>query len=136
MVYLDAKSDTYLEEVSSCNIFVVKGKSIKTPPLSGTILPGVTRKSIIDLARMRGYTVSEEPVSVTEALAADEVFTTGTAVVLAPVGSITYKGNKRQYGKEGEVGSTAMEMYNALTRLQAEEEPDPFSPPWVVPAFK
>lgn len=40
MVYLDAKSDTYLEEVSSCNIFVRKGKTIKTPPLGGTILPG------------------------------------------------------------------------------------------------
>ena len=43
VVYLDAKSDTYLEEVSSCNIFVVKGKTIRTPPLMGTILPGVTR---------------------------------------------------------------------------------------------
>jgi len=44
VVYLDATSDTYLEEVSSCNIFIVKGKTIKTPPLSGTILPGVTRR--------------------------------------------------------------------------------------------
>ena len=44
VVYLDAKSDTYLEEVSSCNIFIVKGKTIKTPPLQGTILPGVTRR--------------------------------------------------------------------------------------------
>lgn len=79
VVYLDAKSDTYLEEVSSCNIFVVKGKSIRTPPLSGTILPGVTRKSVIELARSRGYTVEEEMVSVTEAMEADEVFTTGEA---------------------------------------------------------
>ena len=44
VVYLDAKTDTYLEEVSSCNIFCVKGKHIKTPPLQGTILPGVTRR--------------------------------------------------------------------------------------------
>ncbi len=46
VVYLDAKSDTYLEEVSSCNIFMVKGKTIKTPPLQGTILPGVTRRYV------------------------------------------------------------------------------------------
>ena len=48
VVYLDAKSDTYLEEVSSCNIFVAKGKTIKTPPLMGTILPGVTRRSVCE----------------------------------------------------------------------------------------
>jgi branched-chain amino acid aminotransferase len=73
VVYLDAKTDTYLEEVSSCNIFVVKGKRIATPPLTGTILPGVTRRSIIELARSRGYEVEEVPVSVEEAMAADEV---------------------------------------------------------------
>lgn len=80
VVYLDAKTDTYLEEVSSCNIFVVKGKTIKTPPLSGTILPGVTRKSVIELARSRGYTVEEVPTSVHEAMEADEIFTTGERV--------------------------------------------------------
>ena len=117
VVYLDAVSDTYLEEVSSCNIFVVKGNTIKTPPLQvtllaclwiafcllskrapdpdvtsqGTILPGVTRKSVLELARLRGYKVEEAPVSVEEAMASDEVFTTGTAVVLCAVGSLTYK---------------------------------------------
>jgi hypothetical protein len=68
VVYLDAKTDTYLEEVSSCNIFVVKGNTIRTPPLAGTILPGVTRASIIELARSKGYEVKEEPVSVHEAM--------------------------------------------------------------------
>lgn len=68
VVYLDSKTDTYLEEVSSCNIFVVKGKTIKTPPLSGTILPGVTRESILQLAATRGYVVQESPVPVLEAL--------------------------------------------------------------------
>lgn len=57
----------------------------------GTILPGVTRKSVIELARLRGYTVEEEPISVHEAMEADEVFTTGTAVVLCAVGSLTYQ---------------------------------------------
>lgn len=57
----------------------------------GTILPGVTRKSVIQLARLRGYNVEEAAVSVEEAMNSDEVFTTGTAVVLCAVGSLTYK---------------------------------------------
>jgi branched-chain amino acid aminotransferase len=121
VVYLDAISNTYLEEVSSCNIFVASGKTIKTPPLKGTILPGmragiscariqtnhsvahcsstvllrragVTRRSVVTLLQDMGYTVLEEDVSIDEAMAADEVFTTGTAVVVSSVGSITCKG--------------------------------------------
>lgn len=131
VVYLDAKTDTYLEEVSSCNIFVVKGKKIKTPPLSGTILPGVTRRSVIELARSRGYEVEEVNVSVTEAMQADEIFTTGTAVVLSPVGSLTYQGERRQFGEPGVPGKTALELYDALTGLQQEKYPDTFG--WVHP---
>ena len=59
--------------------------------VQGTILPGVTRKSVMELARMRGYEVEETPVSIHDAMDADEVFTTGTAVVLSSVGSLTYK---------------------------------------------
>lgn len=59
--------------------------------LQGTILPGVTRKSVIELAQLRGYTIEEEAISVHEAMEADEVFTTGTAVVLCAVGSLTYQ---------------------------------------------
>jgi branched-chain amino acid aminotransferase len=129
VVYLDAKTDTYLEEVSSCNIFVRKGKTIKTPPLGGTILPGVTRDSIIQLARRLGYEVHEEPVSVHEAMEADEVFTTGTAVVVCSVGSLTYKGNRRSYVEDGAAGSTALELYTALTQLQTAQAEDPFG--WV-----
>lgn len=57
----------------------------------GTILPGVTRKSVIQLARQLGYEVEEAPVTIIEAMAADEIFTTGTAVVVSAVGSLTYK---------------------------------------------
>lgn len=131
VVYLDAKTDTYLEEVSSCNIFCVKGKTIKTPPLHGTILPGVTRRSVIELARTRGYTVSEEPVSVHEAMEADELFTTGTAVVVCSVGSLTYHGNRRQFVEGGQPGKVALEIYTSLTDLQTEKAEDPFG--WVVP---
>lgn len=129
VLYLDAKHDKYLEEVSSCNIFVVHGKTISTPPISGSILPGVTRRSIIQLARARGYTVNEERVSIDAAMEADEVFTTGTAVVLSPVGSLTYNGKKREFGKNGEPTPVALELYDALTGLQQERIKDEFG--WV-----
>lgn len=91
MLYLDARSDTYIEEVSSCNIFIVKDKVIRTPGLIGTILPGVTRASLIELARSKGYEVREEAVSIDDAMDADEVFTCGTAVGVSVVGSLSYK---------------------------------------------
>lgn len=79
-------------QVSSCNIFVVSGNTVRTPPLQGTILPGVTRNSVLTLLQDMGYEVLEQPVSVDEAMEADEVFTTGTAVVVSSVGSITCQG--------------------------------------------
>ncbi|KAH9317177.1 hypothetical protein KI387_018946, partial [Taxus chinensis] len=90
VIYLDAINKKYLEEVSSCNIFVVKDNIVSTPSLHGTILPGITRKSIIEVARSRGYEVQERLISVDELFDANEVFCTGTAVVVSPVGSITY----------------------------------------------
>lgn len=60
---------------------------------------------------------------------ADEVFTTGTAVVVCSVGSLTYRGNKKSYVAEGAAGSTALELYNALTQLQTGQAEDPFG--WV-----
>lgn len=68
--------------------------------VQGTILPGVTRDSVIEIARSRGYEVIEEPVKVTEAMEADEIFTSGTAVVICSVGSLTYKGTRKTYAKE------------------------------------
>eukprot|EP00798_Chlamydomonas_sp_ICE-L_P012521 gene12521-15737_t len=131
VVYLDAKTDTYLEEVSSCNIFVVKGKTIRTPPLCGTILPGVTRRSIIELATMRGYTVEEVPVSIHEAMEADEVFTTGTAVVVCSVGSFTYQGKRKDFTDGDTPGAVTLEIYTALTDIQTERADDPAN--WIVP---
>ncbi|KAJ6989763.1 branched-chain amino acid aminotransferase 2 [Populus alba x Populus x berolinensis] len=117
VLYLDCVHKKYLEEVSSCNIFVVKGNSISTPAIKGTILPGITRKSIIDVARSQGFQVEERPVTVDELLDADEVFCTGTAVVVSPVGSITYKGKRVSYGEEG-FGAVAQQLYSVLTKLQ------------------
>ncbi|PPD91298.1 hypothetical protein GOBAR_DD11760 [Gossypium barbadense] len=120
VLYLDCVHKKYLEEVSSCNIFVVKGNVISTPAIKGTILPGITRKSIIDVARSQGFQVEERFVPVDELLDADEVFCTGTAVVVSPVGSITYKGKRVPYGVDG-FGAVAQQLYSVLTRLQMDE---------------
>ncbi|XP_002530599.2 branched-chain amino acid aminotransferase 2, chloroplastic isoform X1 [Ricinus communis] len=117
VLYLDCVHKKYLEEVSSCNIFIVKDKVISTPAVKGTILPGITRKSIIDVARSQGFQVEERPVAVDELLDADEVFCTGTAVVVSPVGSITYMGRRVSYGESG-FGAVSQQLYTVLTRLQ------------------
>ncbi|KAL2551927.1 Branched-chain-amino-acid aminotransferase 5 [Forsythia ovata] len=124
VLYLDSVHKRYLEEVSSCNVFVVKGNVISTPAIKGTILPGITRKSIIDVARSQGFQVQERFVTVDELLNADEVFCTGTAVVISPVGSITYLGKRVTYGSDG-VGVVSQKLYSSLTSLQmglAEDE--------------
>lgn len=117
VLYLDCVHKRYLEEVSSCNVFVVKGNVISTPVIKGTILPGITRKSIIDVARSQGFQVEERLVAVEELLDADEVFCTGTAVVVSPVGSITYLDKRITYGNDG-VGRVSQQLYSALTSLQ------------------
>ena len=125
VLYLDAVHNTYVEEVSSCNIFAVFGKTIVTPSL-GTILPGVTRKSIIDLARSQGFEVEEAPLAIDRVMReADEVFTTGTAVVLSPVGYLEHGEESREY----KATSVAMSLYEALTGIQKAERDDLFG--WI-----
>lgn len=123
VMYLDARENKYIEEVSSCNFFMVKGKTIATPALQGTILPGITRRSICELAAARGFTIEERNVSIEEVMEADECFCTGTAVVVAPVGSVTYKGKKALF-QNGAVGPVAQAMYDELTGIQQGRLPD------------
>ncbi|KAK4599169.1 hypothetical protein RGQ29_009295 [Quercus rubra] len=115
VLYLDSVYNKYLEEVSTANIFVVKDRIISTPVLGGTILPGVTRKSIIEIACSQGFQVEERLVSVDEMLDADEVFCTGNAICLLPVGSITYMGRRVLYG---ETGVVSQQLFSALSNIQ------------------
>ncbi|XP_031392005.1 branched-chain amino acid aminotransferase 2, chloroplastic-like [Punica granatum] len=103
VLFLDAVTGKYIEEASSCNIFIVKGDTISTPAIAETILPGITRKSIIDIALDFGYQVQERLIVVEELTEADEVFCTGTAVGVVPVGSVTYQGKRFEYGIEAVV---------------------------------
>lgn len=117
VLYLDSLTKKNLEEVSSCNIFIVKGNTISTPATQGTLLPGITRKSIIDIARGLGYQVEERTVPVEDLTEADEVFCTGTAVVVSPVGSITYQGKRLEF-KTGE-NTIAQKLHYTLTGIQS-----------------
>ena len=86
--------DRYIEEVGAANFFCVKNDVLYTPELTGTILPGITRDSVIQLARSFGYKVIEEKVSAEFAMDADEAFCCGTAAVISPIGSIMHDGKK------------------------------------------
>ncbi|TYI28237.1 hypothetical protein ES332_A05G230700v1 [Gossypium tomentosum] len=116
VLYLDAVNRKYLEEVSSCNIFIVKGNRISTPAISGTILQGITRKSILEIARDHGYQVEERAIPVDDLGDADEVFCTGTAVGVAPVGSITHRNRRIEFKTEGSL--ICKELYSTLVGLQ------------------
>lgn len=125
VIYLDAVDHKYVEEVGAANFFCVKDSVLYTPELTGTILPGLTRDSIIEIARHRGYEVIETKVSAEFAMDADETFCCGTAAVISPIGSITHGDKKTIYG-DGDVGSITRELYNSLTGLQTEMAGDPF----------
>ncbi|CAN1185211.1 Branched-chain-amino-acid aminotransferase 2, chloroplastic [Linum perenne] len=116
VLFLDSVEKKNVEEASACNIFMVKGNVISTPAAEGTILPGITRKSIIEIANDHGYQVEEGVVPVDKLLEADEVFCTGTAVVVAPVTSITYRDQRVEY-KTG-TGTVTWELYSTLVGIQ------------------
>ncbi|XP_062105984.1 branched-chain amino acid aminotransferase 2, chloroplastic-like [Humulus lupulus] len=116
VLFLDSVNGKYVEEVASCNIFMVKGNVVSTPALHGTILPGITRKSIIDIALSFGYQVEERMIPVEELLEADEVFCTGTAVIVNPVSTVTYENKRVTYNIGKEVVSH--KLYETLTGIQ------------------
>ncbi|CAN7122639.1 unnamed protein product [Brassica rapa subsp. narinosa] len=116
VLFLDAATGRNIEEVSTCNIFVVKENIMSTPPISGTILPGITRKSISELARDIGYQVQERDVSVDELLEAEEVFCKGTAVVVRAVESVTFYETKIKYITGENALSTKLHVM--LTNIQ------------------
>ncbi|KAG5391024.1 hypothetical protein IGI04_032565 [Brassica rapa subsp. trilocularis] len=116
VLYLDSVKKKYLEEASSCNVFVVKGRTISTPATNGTILEGITRKSVMEIASDQGYEVVEKSVHVDEVMEADEVFCTGTAVGVAPVGTITYQDKRVEYETGDE--SVCQKLRSVLVGIQ------------------
>ena len=124
-IFLDASERKYIEEGSSCNIFFyLKSGELVTPELGDTILPGITRASIIELARDRGVRVSERKIAIEEALdCAKECFVSGTAAGAVPLTSITYQGKKVVFGNGAE-GEFTAEMRNTIKGIQYGALPD------------
>lgn len=133
VLWLDAIEGRYVEEVGAMNIcFVYEGSKIVTPPLTGSILPGITRKSVIELGRDLGYEVAEEPVDVHQMLAdvqsgkITEVFGCGTAAVIAPVGKFGFK-DEAYVINDNQPGAVSKHLYDELTGIQYGRIPDRFN---------
>jgi branched-chain amino acid aminotransferase len=124
-VFLDAKEQKYIEEGSSCNIFFyLKSGELVTPELGDTILPGITRASIIELARDRKIKVSERKISIDEAIESTrECFVSGTAAGATPIDSLTHKGKKTVFNG-GKVGELTAELRDTLKGIQYGTVPD------------
>jgi len=124
-IFLDAKNQTYIEEGSSCNIFFyLKSGELVTPDLGDTILPGITRLSIMELARDRGIKVTERKISIDEALdQGRECFVTGTAAGAMPINSLTHNGKKAVFN-DGKTGELTAELRDTIKGIQYGTLPD------------
>lgn len=124
-VFLDAREGKYLEEGSSCNIFVrMRSGELATPELGDTILPGITRASIVELARDRGVAVNERRVSIEEVFSeGTECFVTGTAAGVTPIESLSHQGKKIVFNG-AKVGELSAELRDTLKGLQYGKLPD------------
>ena len=136
VLWLDGIEQQYVEEVGAMNIFFVIDGELITPMLSGSILPGITRDSVIALAKMWNLKVAERKISITEIVDAhaagrlEEIFGSGTAAVISPVGEIKY-GERIITVGEGKVGPMAEKFYKTITDIQFGKEEDPAG--WIEP---
>ena len=130
VLWLDGVEQRYIEEVGAMNMmFVCEGNKIVTPALNGSILPGITRDSVMKLAADMGYIVEEKRMAIDEVIADMkagkilEAFGTGTAAVVSPVNKICYQGEEVAVGKGG-IGEVTLKLYNTLTGIQFGKIPD------------
>ncbi len=136
VLWLDGVKQKYIEEVGSMNIFFVIDDTILTPELNGSILPGITRDSVLKLARHWGLDCRERKISVNEILLAQqtgslkEVFGSGTAAVISPVNVIRYK-EQELIIDNGETGKITRKLFEDLTAIQYGQLQDPFK--WTFP---
>ena len=113
----------YVEEIGTSNAFFMIGDEIITAPLDGTILPGITRNSVIALLKKKGIKVSERKLAIDEVVDAykngqfKEMFASGTAAVISPVGELCYKGDSMIINGGG-IGPVAQELYDTLYGIQ------------------
>ena len=134
VLWLDAREKRYIEEVGSMNMMFVCDGKIITSPLKGTVLDGITRRSVLTLAQEMGLEIEERALTVGEVLDGvengriTEAFGTGTAVVISPVAQFTYKG-RTVVLNDGQTGTITQKLYDTLSGIQYGRRDDPHG--WV-----
>ena len=135
VLWLDSVEHSYVEEIGSANAFFMIGDEVITAPLLGTILPGVTRASVIELLKKWGIKISERRLRISEIVKAaedgtlKEIFASGTAAVISPVGLLNFK-DRSITVSDGNVGEVAQRLYDTLYGIQTGTVPDDMS--WTV----
>ena len=123
VLWLDGVERKYVEEVGTMNIMFKIDGEIYTAPIEGTVLPGVTRDSMIHILKDLGYKVNETRLSIDEIMKAghegklEEVFGTGTAAVISPVGELVYKDDAVKIN-DFKIGELTQKLYDTLTGIQ------------------
>ena len=135
VLWLDGVERKYIEEVGAMNVLFLINGVVVTPALRGSILPGITRKSIIELLKSEGFPVEERLISVDELAAAmadgslEEAFGSGTAAVVSPIGALIYK-DEEYVVNGGKIGKLTQHLYDTLTAIQWGKAEDKFG--WTV----
>ncbi|MDQ1912811.1 branched-chain amino acid aminotransferase [Paenibacillus sp. GD4] len=135
VLWLDGVHRKYIEEVGSMNVFFKINGVVHTPALNGSILNGITRKSIIQLLKHWNIPVEERTISIEEIYEAgrngslEEAFGTGTAAVISPIGELNWRDDKLTI-RDGQTGELSGKLYDTLTGIQKGSTPDPFG--WTV----
>jgi len=135
VLWLDGQENKYIEEVGAMNMMVVLDGKIVTAPIGGSILDGITRKSILTLAKDLGYETEERRISVNDLFEAyhkgtlTEAFGTGTAAVISPIGELVYKGNSIVLN-DRKIGKISRHLYDTLVGIQRGDLQDSYN--WTV----
>ena len=141
VLWLDGVHRKYIEEVGAMNVMFRIGDEIVTPELSGSILPGITRKSCLDVLRKEGYKVTERKISVDELVESmkngtlKEAWGCGTAAVVSPIGELAY-GDMKYTVNNFEIGEITHHLYDTLTGIQWGSIPDTYDWTVEIPANK
>lgn len=136
VLWTDAATHEFVEEVGTMNVFFKIGDQVVTPSLDGSILPGVTRMSVIEILRARGVEVVERQVRLSELVEAhekgelEEAFGSGTAAVISPIGALGVDGRDRVLG-DGKVGPLAQSLFDEITGIQRGRVEDRYG--WMTP---
>jgi len=131
VLWLDALERRYVEEVGAMNVFFRFDDEVATPELSGSILPGIVRRSVLELLRSWGVPAVERKITIDEVYTAHaegrlkEAFGTGTAAVISPIGQLAWRNNVISING-GQIGELARQLYDTLTGIQTGRLPDEF----------